>query len=101
LAPHLGTTSSINNHPSLPPCRQLRAISYASLRKPTVAPRLDDDGMLAVSTRPLRRATLARPEALAGLPPRRKRNLAATRTIGRCRSQQPRLRILFYCYQPV
>jgi hypothetical protein len=42
-APYLGTTSPINDHPSSPPCWQLRAISSDALRKPTVARRLDDD----------------------------------------------------------
>jgi hypothetical protein len=63
--PHFGTTSPINDYPRLSTCRrQLLAVPSMSLRPTTIAHRIAHNGVLAVSSRSLRRPTVARPEAL-------------------------------------
>jgi transposase InsO family protein len=63
--PDFGTISPINDLPRPPPCRRLvPVVSSLSLHRTTIARRLAHNGMLAVSTRSLRRPTVARPEAL-------------------------------------
>jgi hypothetical protein len=58
--PHFGTTSPINDHPCLSPCRrQLLAVPSMLLRQMAIVRHLADDGMFTVSTRSLRRPTIA------------------------------------------
>jgi hypothetical protein len=66
-APHLGTTSPINDHPHPPPCRRQRHVASSMLLHWTIfTRRISHDGVLAVSTRSPHRPTVARPEALVG-----------------------------------
>jgi hypothetical protein len=102
--PHFGTTSPINDHPCLSPCRRqllavlstslrpttivrriahdgVLAVSTRSLRRPMIARRLADVDVLALFTRSLRRPTIARPEALVGSPPRGKRSFRSSTSL--------------------
>jgi hypothetical protein len=80
--PHFGTTSPINDHPCLSPCRrQLLAVLSTSLRPTTIVRRIAHDGVLAVSTKSLRQPMIARPEALVGSPPRGKHNFKSSTSL--------------------
>jgi hypothetical protein len=80
--PHFGTTSPINDHPCLSPCRrQLLAVPSTSLRPTTIVRRLAHDGVFAASIRSLRRPAIARPEALLRIASPGQRNFKSSTSL--------------------